>query len=334
MYYPLLTQPYFRHGSETPWGGDKLKAYFGKPSPDDTTGEALEASALPGMSSLIMNGSLAALTLDKAQEKWGEALSGSQEFPLLLKLLDARETLSVQVHPGDAYAQKRHGKRGKTEAWVVLSCDPGAKIAYGLKSGATLADVENGNMEEALNWVKVAPGDVYYVPHGMVHALGAGVQAYEIQQASDVTYRIWDWGRVGKDGKPRELHLEDAKNVVRPELQLAKIGGATVLCEGGSRTYYDSDENFELCRLNVAGDMPLPEGRMLFLTPLGECELIWGDEVVVMEPLATAVIPAAMKGAMICGNLTALLSSTPDQAALRQELGYRAENVSGLMGPV
>ena len=96
MYYPLLTQPYFRHGSETPWGGDKLKAYFGKPSPDDTTGEALEASALPGMSSLVMNGSLAALTLDKVQEKWGEALSGSQDFPLLLKLLDARETLSVQ----------------------------------------------------------------------------------------------------------------------------------------------------------------------------------------------------------------------------------------------
>ena len=144
MYYPLLTQPYFRHGSETPWGGDKLKAYFGKPSPDDTTGEALEASALPGMSSLVMNGSLAALTLDKVQEKWGEALSGSQDFPLLLKLLDARETLSVQVHPGDAYAQKRHGKRGKTEAWVVLSCDPGAKIAYGLKEGATLADVAPG----------------------------------------------------------------------------------------------------------------------------------------------------------------------------------------------
>ena len=216
----------------------------------------------------------------------------------------------------------------------MLSCDPGAKIAYGLKEGATLADVENGNMEEALNWVKVAPGDVYYVPHGMVHALGAGVQAYEIQQASDVTYRIWDWGRVGKDGKPRELHLEDAKNVVRPELRLSKIGGTTVLCEGGSRTYYVSDENFELCRLNVAGDMPLPEGRMLFLTPLGECELIWGDEVVVMEPLATAVIPAAMKGAMICGILTALLSSTPGQAALRQELGYRADGVSGLMGPV
>ena len=328
MYYPLLTQPYFRHGEATPWGGDKLQLYFGKNSPDDRTGEALEASALPGMSSIIMNGEFAGLTLEKVFEKWGENLTGTANFTLLLKLLDARDNLSVQVHPDDSYAGKRHGKLGKTEAWVILSCDEGAKIAYGMRPGATLDDAD---MKNAMNWVNVAPGDVYYVPHGMVHALGAGVQVYEIQQSSDVTYRIWDWDRVGKDGKPRELHTEDAKNVVRSSLSMTKLPGATVLCEGGSRTYYVEDENFELCRLNIAGDMPLPEGRMLFVTPLQPCELAWGDEVMELAPLSTVVIPAALKGVRIRGDLTALLSGTPDQAALRAELGYRAENVAGLV---
>ena len=188
----------------------------------------------------------------------------------------------------------------------------------------------DGQLESALHWETVAPGEVYYIPHGMVHALGGGIQCYEIQQSSDATYRFWDWGRVGKDGKPRELHTQKALDVSRPELKLGKIPGTTVLCEGGSRTYYISDENFELCRLNVSGKMPLPEGRMLFITPTAPTTMTWEDESLALEPFQTVVVPAAMKGVCIEGKLTVLMSCLPDQQALRDELGYRAENVAGL----
>ena len=132
--YPLLMSPFFRHGAETPWGGSMLRDAFMKDAPDDQTGESLEVSALPGRESVVRNGVHAGKTLARMAEIWGENLTGKTNgaFPLLLKLLDAREALSVQVHPTDDYALKHEGKLGKTEAWVILGAEPGAKIAYGL----------------------------------------------------------------------------------------------------------------------------------------------------------------------------------------------------------
>ena len=336
--YPLLMAPYFRSGDETPWGGDMLRDAFMKDAPEQT-GESLEISALPGRESMVRNGAHAGKGLSRLVDLWGEQLTGTQEngFPLLLKLIDARETLSVQVHPSDAYARDHEGgKLGKTEAWVVLNCEAGAKLAYGLNPGGrTLAEIVDGGkeaIEGALNWVEVRPGDVYYIPNGMVHAIGAGIQIYEIQQSSDVTYRFWDWGRVGKDGKPRALHIAQALDVTDLQKRPPKLYGTTSLCRGGSRTYYISNTYFELCRLNVSGTMPLSDGRMLFLTPLGPCRLRWGEEWLDLAPFDSVLVPAALEGVEIQSeDCKVLMSSISNRAKLRQELGYRAENVAGLL---
>ncbi len=164
----------------------------------------------------------------------------------------------------------------------------------------------------------------------MVHALGGGVQVYEIQQSSDATYRFWDWGRVGKDGKPRALHTQKALDVTRPELHMGKVAGATILTEGGSITHYVCDENFSLMRLNVAGTMPLHFPKMAFVTPLGPCELSWDGGSMELAPFETALIPACQHTARVTGRLPVLCSTLPDRAALRSALTYRAENVAGL----
>lgn len=333
--YPLLMQPYYRSGEETPWGGSMLRDAFMKDAPVDRTGESLEISALSNRESVVRNGAHAGKTFPRMIELWGEALTGHYEgeFPLLLKLLDAQQMLSVQVHPGDEYSLEHDGKLGKSEAWVVLNAEPGAKIAYGLDTkGEDLRQiVAEGRLESALNWVDVRPGDVFYIPNGTVHALGGGIQAYEIQQSSDATYRFWDWGRVGKDGKPRELHTQKALDVSIPDRHLSKIEGTTVLCKGGSRTYYISEKHFELCRLNLSGKMPLSCGRMLFLTPMAPCTLRWGEEALELNAFDSVVVPAQLEDVVLEGETKVLMSSLPDQEALRAELGYRAENVAGLV---
>lgn len=334
MVYPLKMIPCFRHGSSTPWGGRALADVFGKDIPDDHTGESLETSALAGLESVVENGELAGQTLSEALELWGAELTGSQEpgFPLLVKLLDAREMLSVQVHPGDEYARVHEGKLGKTEAWVVLFAPRGSKLVYGVDlKGVPLGQyVVEDRLEDALTWLPVSPGDVLYIPHGMVHALGNGIMVYEVQQASDVTYRFWDWGRLDKDGNPRQLHTRKALDVTRCDLRLPKIEGATTLREGGSATFFICDDNFELSRLNVAGRMPLPGGRMLLLTALGDCNLTWPEGEISLGPGQSAVIPAALEGAAIAGRLPVLCVAAPDRQALREALGYRAGNVAGL----
>lgn len=335
--YPLLMAPFFRSGKDTPWGGNMLRDAFMKDAPEQT-GESLEISALSGRESMVRNGVHAGKTLSRMIDLWGEDLTGKidDEFPLLLKLIDAQETLSVQVHPDDAYAHAHEGgKLGKTEAWIVLNCEEDARLAYGInaegKSLQQIIDAGSESIEASLNWVNVRPGDVYYIPSGMVHAIGAGIQIYEIQQSSDVTYRFWDWGRVDKDGNPRQLHIEQSLAVTDTDMHLSKIYGTTSLCKGGSRTYYISNRYFELCRLNVSGKMPVCDGRMLFLTPLGPCTLKWGDEEMDLAPFDSVLIPAGMQDVTIeSEDCKVLMSSLSDREALKADLGYRAENVAGL----
>ena len=334
--YPLLMAPSFRHGAETPWGGHMLRDAMMKDAPADATGESLEVSVLPGHESTVANGAHAGQTLTHMVELWGERLTGRSEgdFPLLLKILDPVTPLSVQVHPDDAYAQAHENRPcGKTEAWIVLNAEPGSRIVYGVDTkGESLEKiVQEGRIEDCLRWQNVRPGDVYYIPSGMIHTLGEGVLVYEIQESCDLTYRFWDWDRVDEQGNRRELHVEKALAVCKPDLRLEKIEGTTVLCKGGSRTYYISDNHFELCRLNLAGTMPLESGRMLFLTPLTPCELRWGEESMTLNAFDSVLVPAVLEGVSLVGETKVLMSSLPDQEALRKELGYRAENVAGLM---
>jgi mannose-6-phosphate isomerase len=327
----MKMRPYYRHGAETPWGGEGLRELFCKAIPDDLTGESLEISALPGMESVVENGELAGKTLREVFETFGETLTGlpaEAGFPLLVKLLDAREMLSVQVHPGDEYALTHHGKRGKTEAWVVLDAPQGSKLVLGLKDGITLAEaIEAGALEDALSWLPVAPGDVLYIPHGLVHALGGGIRVYEIQQASDVTYRLWDWNRVGPDGKARALHTEDAIRVARP-LAGMKSPGAAMDMPGGRMTVYIADGNFTLMRLDVNGRMALPGGQMRLLTALGRGVLGWDGGVLAFAAGDSLVIPADTE-AWIDGNLTALCSAPCDRARVEALVKEKAALVTG-----
>ena len=331
--YPLLMAPAFRHGKETPWGGHTLRDVFMKECPD-ATGESLEVSTLEGYESMVANGVHAGKSLTRMVELWGEQLTGPIDgpFPLVLKLLDSQEPTSVHVHPDDAHARAHGGKLGKNEALVILNADPGAKMVYGLvPDGMDLkAMLDENAVESHLRWVNVQPGDVYYIPAGMVHALGTDIQCYELQDACDVTYRLFDWNRLNQ-GKPRELHPAQALEVADPALALEKNEGTTVLRKGGSVTYYISNAHFEFCRLNLSGKMPLPSGRMLLLTPLGECALRWGEERMDFAPFTTVIVPAALEGVALEGSTKVLMSSLPDREALREELGYRAENVAGLM---
>lgn len=327
--YPLLMTPYFRHGEQTPWGGSMLQDVFLKDAPDDRTGESLEISALPGCESVVRNGEHAGKALSQMLALWGEALTGAgTDMPLLLKILDARERLSVQVHPDD-----EDGRPGKSEAWIVLWAEEGAKLVYGLSTeGRPLREiVEAGELESVLRWEPARPGDVFYIPAGTVHALGGGICCYEIQQNSATTYRFWDWGRVGADGQPRALHIEEALRVSAPDRALPKLEGVTQIVRGGSVTHYICDKHFHLMRLNVSGNMPLPEGRMLFVTPTQSMTLTWPGGEMTCAPFDSILVPAHLQGAAIHGDGKALVSATPDREALRAELGYRAENVAGLV---
>lgn len=329
--YPMKMRPWFRHGVETPWGGEGLRELFCKAIPDDLTGESLEISALAGMPSVVENGELKGRTLREVYETYRGRLTGQKdgaEFPLLVKLLDAREMLSVQVHPGDDYAGRRHGKLGKTEAWVVLDAPPGAKLVLGLKPGRELKQaVEAGALEDALNWLTVTPGDVLYIPHGLVHALGGGIRVYEIQQSSDVTYRLWDWNRPGPDGKLRALHTEDALEVARP-LAGAALNGVSVDVPGGRQTVYIANGYFELWRLDASGRMALPGGRMRLVTALGRGVLGWADGALALSAGDSVVIPAD-SDAWLEGSLTALLSAPCDRAQLTALLKDRVNQVAG-----
>jgi mannose-6-phosphate isomerase len=209
------------------WGGRTIGTVLQKALPEDEIGESWEVSDHFDDVSVVRNGPLEGRALRDIWQRdprrvLGRRLSerGYREFPLLVKFIDAREILSVQVHPDQAYAEKydESGESGKNEAWYIVEAEPGAGLVAGVKGGTTPDEfqrlLEGGHIERCLNQVEVGSGDLVYVAAGTVHAIGAGILICEIQQTSDATYRVWDWGRVDHDGRPRPLHLEHALNVI------------------------------------------------------------------------------------------------------------------------
>jgi len=208
---------------ERVWGGSRLAELFGKRlPPGKPIGESWEASDVGGNVSSVADGPYRGRTVRRLVEEFGKSLTGSVplpegRLPLLFKLIDAREDLSIQLHPRDEDIPPGSNDRGKEEAWYILDADPGARLIHGLRAGVAAEDlfraVDTGGVEECVEWYEVRPGEVYYVPPGTVHAIGKGIVLAEIQQSSDTTYRLYDWGRVGLDGKPRALHIEEARRV-------------------------------------------------------------------------------------------------------------------------
>lgn len=210
--YPLILDPTLH---VKVWGGRNLAERFGKALPtEDPYGEAWELHD----TSTVSNGPLAGHTLADLTADYGHALIGTHNdpaegFPLLIKLLDASDWLSVQVHPDDAQAAELEGEsRGKTEAWVVLYAEPDARLVIGIQPETPREDmaaaIRNGTLEQLIVYAGVQAGDVLFIPANTVHAIGPGLVIYEVQQSSNTTYRLYDWNRVGLDGNPRELHIE------------------------------------------------------------------------------------------------------------------------------
>lgn len=222
--YPLKFEPFLR---TMVWGGDKIARYKQIETDVPSIGESWEISGVNEHLTAVANGPLAGKTIAELVAQYKDALVGGKvyaeygdEFPLLVKFIDARADLSIQVHPNDAMALKHHGEgfRGKTEMWYVVGADPGACLYSGLKTAVTpeeyAAKVADGTVTDILARYEVRPGDVFFLPAGRIHAICSGCFVAEIQQTSDLTYRIFDYGRLGLDGKPRQLHTELAREAI------------------------------------------------------------------------------------------------------------------------
>lgn len=221
--YPLKFKPIFK---DKIWGGEKIKTVLKKDfSPLPNCGEVWVLSGVEGNQTLIENGFLAGNELNEIVEVFMGDLVGDKtyqkfgaEFPILIKFIDANDWLSIQVHPDDELAEKRHNNLGKTEMWYILDAEEGAELISGFSKKVNKdgyqKHLENKTLKNILNFEKVKKGDVFYIPSGRVHALGPGILLTEIQQTSDVTYRIYDWDRIDESGMTREIHTEQALDAI------------------------------------------------------------------------------------------------------------------------
>ena len=253
MLYPIKFKPRIK---ERIWGGKVILEKRGKAASrlpkDKLYGESWDLSSVKGDISVVANGMLKGNNLEEIIEVYMGELVGEKhferfglEFPLLIKYLDCNDKLSVQVHPDDSLAEERHQSYGKTEAWYVADCKEGAAIYLGFKDLTItreeyIAAVSESRLADLLNRVEVKKGDVFYIPAGTVHALGAGIQVVEVQQTSDVTYRIYDWDRVDASGKGRELHTALAVDAIDFEADADLLHKQYNLQRGGEAKVIDS----------------------------------------------------------------------------------------------
>ena len=220
--YPLKFKPILK---ERLWGGTKLKDVLHKPIESDITGESWELSGVEGDISEVSNGDLSGTSLQSLMDEHGEVLLGKSvverfgnDFPILIKFIDAKQDLSIQLHPNDELAKERHNSFGKTEMWYIMDADPGAKLIVGfnkdVEKGEYVKSLEEGTLTDLMNYEEVSEGDTFFINTGKIHAIGAGVLLAEIQQTSDVTYRVFDFNRRDKEGNLRELHTSLAVDAI------------------------------------------------------------------------------------------------------------------------
>jgi len=237
-FYPLQFQPILK---ERIWGGTKLKTVLHKPITSEITGESWELSTVEGDVSCIANGDFSGKLLTEIINDYPNELLGTEvykrfgkQFPLLFKFLDAKQDLSIQVHPNDELAKKRHNSFGKTEMWYIMQADENARIIVGFKEKSNakeyIENLENKTVLSLLNDIKVNAGDVFFLETGTVHAIGAGMVVAEIQQTSDITYRIYDFDREDAQGNSRELHVDLALDAINYE-------------KTNTKKEYDTNEN-------------------------------------------------------------------------------------------
>lgn len=301
------------------WAGKRLKTEFGKISEYDTVSESWELSVRDGEMATVLNGEAKGMTLadyfatvgyDSVSPTFGE----NDRFPLLVKLIDAQDILSVQVHPDDAYASEIENDSGKTEMWYIVDACEGAQLVYGLKDGVTREDfadaVREKRLNDVMNFVDVKKGETYFIPSGMLHAIGAGILIAEIQQNSDLTYRVYDFDRVGKDGKLRPLHVDKALAVTRPysEKEILDIRFSR---GAGDGELLASSEYFNVRRLVLNGSREICVSDDSFTSLIcieGEGSLSFDGENYSVKKGDSYFLPAGMGDVTLVGNMTVILS--------------------------
>lgn len=301
---PLRFAPIYR---DYVWGGDTLARRYGRKTGGGVCAESWEISCFKDGTSVVDGGPFSGVSLDNLLREEGSALVGAgwdmKPFPLLVKLLDARERLSVQVHP-DEQTAARSGGEPKTEAWHIIAAEPGAGVHAGFRAGVTQSDFDvamrENRVEELLQWIPVNAGDTIYIPGGRVHAIGAGCLMLEVQQTSNTTYRLHDWGRVGTDGKPRALHLEQGRQAIRWDLPSASpTRPGSVQEQGGSATQTLLEcPFFELTRMTLRARITTrsnqPGFRILFAAA-GGFHVSGAGECVAVEEGGTVLLPASLR---------------------------------------
>jgi len=301
--YPLKMKPVFK---DYLWGGTKFKDIYNKNVPFEIGAESWEMSVHDNGKSIIANGEFAGQTVD--------VVIGNH-FPLLFKLIDARDDLSVQVHPNDNFAASyENGSLGKTELWYILAAEAGSQLVYGLNGNVTAetfkAAIEEGKIESQLKFVDVKPGDCFFIPAGLVHAIGRGIMIAEIQQNSDTTYRVYDYNRVGADGKPRELHINKALDVINFNMKYCQPNTTIITkVDKNTITRYIACEYFVFEKIEVESEYKQEsnQAEILFFAD--------GDGIISANGISekfqkgdTFVIPQTVKNYEIQGKCVVLKS--------------------------
>ena len=309
--YPLLLKAPLK---DYLWGGRRLIDEYGFETDKEKAAEAWMLSCHKDGNSTIRNGELSGQTLQQALDLWGKDALGKKAidftyFPILIKLIDAKDRLSVQVHPNDEYALANEGEYGKTEMWYVVDCDDDAKLIYGfnqdISRGEFLERINNNNLSPVCNYVPVKKGDVFFIDAGTMHAIGKGILIAEVQQNSNTTYRVSDYGRLGADGKPRELHIKQAVEVTKtckPTKPYGAVGDVTLYPFGTVRELA-SCEYFSTELISLDGNVGIYDNDS-FISILaldGEASLSYTGGMMRIQKGDSVFLPAGLK-VRICGT--------------------------------
>ncbi len=305
--YPLRFNPIYK---ERIWGGDMHRVHLGAPvSAQARIGESWEISDRPEENSVVANGALAGISLRALIEKFPSAILGpngkaEKRFPLLIKFIGASDKLSLQVHPRDAYAQAHHaGEMGKTEMWYILDNEPHAELLIGFKKPQTLADIKvaimENRFEQLINATPVKPDDAFFLPAGRVHGIGAGVLLAEIQENSDVTYRVYDYGRKDDKGMPRALHVDQALDVMDMcDTSDGRLPEGGRLEHGTIARPMVTDDHFisEHLTYPTASEGKIHQGFQIAIVTRGEGRLAYTDGFEELKRGVVLLLPAGFKG--------------------------------------
>ncbi|QTL50594.1 mannose-6-phosphate isomerase, class I [Priestia aryabhattai] len=309
MKQPIFLEPLFQ---ERIWGGSKLSKTYGYQIPSNQTGECWAISAHSNGPSVVRSGELKGRSLAKLWEECPDLFGHfeSDRFPLLTKILDANDDLSVQVHPNDEYANEyEYGELGKTECWYIIDCDEDAEMIFGHHAQSKeefIHMAKQSHWDDLLQRVKIKPGDFFYVPSGTIHALCKGTLVLETQQSSDTTYRVYDYNRRDNEGNLRELHLEKAIEVINVPHKVTKIHPALAQTSGGSITTFVEEDYFTVYKWHVQTTMEfiqdahfmlgsVIEGEGSLYTEEGEFALQKGDHFILPNELSSFKIKGTVQ---------------------------------------